>query len=83
MFSTIRSWIYISGFQTISQELSQGKERIEAVLQKMFSNTTADGNVDVEKLTTAYHKYKRKYVKPLSFAPNEENLSKYMDYGWD
>ena len=53
---------------------SESKERILVALQQMFP-TTADEKVDeVQSLTEIYHKYKREYVKHLSFNPEEENL---------
>ena len=75
---------YISGFYTLTQELTDGvkywnndehKERI-AALRLMFPNL-ADQNKDIVKSITAkYHKYKRDYVKHMSFNPDDENLSK-------
>ena len=74
----------ISGFYTLTQELTDGvkywnndehKERI-AALRLMFPNL-ADQNKDIVKSITAkYHKYKRDYVKHMSFNPDDENLSK-------
>ena len=66
----------ISGFQTISRELGQGNAQIEALLQKMFANSTADENVNVKTLTEAYHMYKKNYLKHGSFTPEGENLCK-------
>ena len=61
------------------QELGQGKQRLDAVVQELFSGSSAiDGVYDVMALTKAYHKYKREYVKQLVFTPDEENLSKFM-----
>ena len=68
----------ISGFQTISRELGQGKAQIEAILRKMFANSTADENVNVKTLTEAYHMYKRKYLEHLSFNPKGEKLGKFI-----
>ena len=65
----------------LTQELNHGvkywnsgsKER----LQQMFPTSASDEEVDgVKSLTESYHKYKREYVKHLSFNPEEENLSK-------
>ena len=64
----------------MTQELSHGvrywkmgsKER----LQQMFSTFTKEEEDGVKSLTESYHKYKREYVKHLSFNPEEENLSK-------
>ena len=37
----------------------------------------AEEDVDgVKSFTESYHKYKREYVKHISFNPEEENLSK-------
>ena len=64
----------------LTQELSHGvsywedgsKER----LRHMFP-ASAEEEVDgMKSLTESYHMYKRKYVKHLSFSPEEENLSK-------
>ena len=66
----------ISGFQTISRELGQGKAQIEAILRKMFANSTADENVNVKTLTEAYHMYKKNYLKHASFTPEGGNLCK-------
>ena len=43
----------------------------------MFAKASADEKFDdVATLTKAYHKYKRDYVKHISFDPVAENLSK-------
>ena len=54
----------------------QGIERIDAVIQQLFPNSVDEKADDVLLLTKAYHNFKRKYVKHLSFNPKEENLSK-------
>ena len=66
----------------LTQELSQlkdvkseSKERLYVALQRMLTSAV-DGKIDkVKSLTESYHKYKREYVKHLSFNPNNENLS--------
>ena len=69
------------GFETMSEELEKrlywgGNQRIQAVLQEMFPDSLTDEkNGIVDKLTVAYHNYKQRYVKHLSFAPEEEILS--------
>ena len=56
--------------------MGQGKQHIDAVFQELFPNPSADEKAfDVTALTTAYHNYKRKYVKQVVFTPEEENLS--------
>ena len=42
----------------------------------MFPAPTEKEEDGVKSLTESYHKYKREYVKHLSFNPEEENLSK-------
>ena len=65
----------------MSEELEKrlywgGNQRIQAVLQEMFPDSLTDEkNGIVDKLTIAYHTYKQRYVKHLSFAPEEEILS--------
>ena len=64
----------------LTQELSNGvvhwrggsKER----LQQMFATSSTDEVDGVKSFMESYHKYKREYVKHLSFNPEEENLSK-------
>ena len=69
---------YPSGFQTITDELGKGIKRFE-VLQQLFPNLSADEeSKSVDSLTRIYHKYKREYVKHLSFNPSMEDLSKYI-----
>ena len=65
----------------MSEELEErlywgGNQRIQAVLQEMFPDSLADEkNGIVEKLTVAYHNYKQRYVKHLSFVPEGDILS--------
>ena len=65
----------------MSEELEErlywgGNQRIQAVLQDMFPDSLADDkNGIVEKLTEAYHNYKQRYVKHLSFVPEGDILS--------
>ena len=54
----------------------QGIEGVDAVFQQLFPNWADEKASDVLLLTKAYHNFKRKYVKHLSFNPKEENLSK-------
>ena len=45
-------------------------------LRDLTSSSPANENVEnILVLTKAYHNYKRKYVKHLSFNPEKENLS--------
>ena len=61
------------------QKIGQGVKRIEAVLQRMFPSSSVNEKVgNVKALTEAYHKYKREYVKHLSFIPEGENLGKFI-----
>ena len=54
------------------------KESIDA-LQEMFSiSSTEEKDDEVSSLTKGYHKFKREYVKYLSFSPDNEQLSKCM-----
>ena len=55
---------------------SQSKEHLNVALQEMFPNSADDKVDDVMSLTEKYHRYKREYVKHLSFNPEEDNLSK-------
>ena len=60
----------------------QGKKRIDGVLQELFPTSSANGKVhDEDYLVKAYHKYKRDYVKLLSFTPKTKNLGEHMFYG--
>ena len=45
-------------------------------LQQMFPTSANDKVDEVKSFTESYHKYKREYVKHLSFNPEDENLSK-------
>ena len=46
-------------------------------LRELTPSSPANEKVDnILVLTQAYHNYKRKYVKHLSFNPEKENLSK-------
>ena len=59
--------------------LAQGKKRIDAAFPKLFPKSEANETVfNVTALTEAYHKYKREYVKHVSFTPEGESLSKYL-----
>ena len=53
---------------------------LDVVLQQMFPDSSAKETDDeMETLTSAYHRYKREYVKHVSFNPwGEENLGKYL-----
>ena len=63
----------------LTQELTHDrfrKRESKEGLRQLFP-TLPDEKVDgVKSLTESYHKYKKKYVKHLSFNPEEENLSK-------
>ena len=58
------------------QEWGQGSKLIEAVFQQMFPKSSSDETkCEITMLTKAYHNYKRKYVRHLSFNPEKQNLS--------
>ena len=58
----------------LSNGLSNWKSGSKERLQQMFpAEEEEDG---AKSFTERYHKYKRQYVKHLSFNPKEENLSK-------
>ena len=48
------------------------QEELSVALEQIFPNSPAD----MLTLTKAYQKYKREYVKHLTFHPEAENLSK-------
>ena len=71
----LKSWhinMNISGLQ----EWGQGSKRIEAVFQQMFPNSSSSDDKKDRMLmfSEAYHKYKRNYLRHLSFNPEEQNL---------
>ena len=67
-----------SSLEALSEEWSQDNKNLQATFLQMFPNAWEDDGTsdDVMKMTKAYHNYKKEYVKHLSFAQNEENLSK-------
>ena len=66
----------LSGFEKMMQKYGQDDE-LHQSLQELFTSSSSDEKLeDMMVLTKAYHNYKRKYVKHLSFKPKEENLSK-------
>ena len=73
---------YLSVFRTLDSGVwwrsSESEEIFGAALQKMQIVWADDGEDGVTKLTEKYHKYKRKYVKHLSFVPEEDILSKFF-----
>ena len=54
----------------------ESRDRLYAALQEMFPASAEEKEDKVQSVTESYHKYKREYVKHLSFNPEEENLSK-------
>ena len=74
-----RKTFVASALKSVSglQEWSQGNSRIENVFQQFFPNSYTD---DVSAMTNAYHNYKRKYIKHISFNPDGENLSKVIPF---
>ena len=62
----------------VSKRFGQDITYLNSVLQQMFPNSLSNGKTDdLRAFTKAYHNYKRKYVKHLSFTPDGEFLSKY------
>jgi len=68
--------------ETLSEEWSQDNKNLQATFLQMFPNTWEDDGTfdDVMKLTKAYHNYKKEYVKHLSFAPNEGNMTTLLEH---
>ena len=72
----------------LTQKLSHGvewrgnefKEDFDAFLQQIFPTSIEEKTDEVKTLTEIYHKYKREYVKHLSFNADNENLSKSILY---
>ena len=63
--------------KTVYKYNAESKERLSVALNRMLSNSLGDDEIDeVKSLTESYHKYKREYVKHLSFDPANENLGK-------
>ena len=54
------------------------KERLHATFKQMFPTYEEKKVDEVKSLTESYHKYKREYVKHLSFSPDTDNLSKFI-----
>ena len=54
----------------------ESKERFLTALQQMFAASVDKKVDDLKSLTNKYHKYKRKYVKHLSFHPDKKKYSK-------
>ena len=66
----------------LTEELGNGrrfdsKERLDVAFQHMFPTSAEEREDEIQSLTESYHKYKREYVKHLSFTPDGEFLSKY------
>ena len=57
--------------------LAQGKKRIDAAFPELFPKSEANETVfNVTAFTESYHKYKREYVKHVSFTPEGKSPSK-------
>ena len=54
----------------------ESRDHLFVALQEMFPASTEEKLDEVQSVTESYHKYKREYVKHLSFNPEEDNLSK-------
>ena len=64
-----------SGFQKIMHKYGRDDE-LHQSLQELFASSSSDEKLeDMMALTKAYHNYKMKYVKHISFSPEKENLS--------
>ena len=62
------------------QKFEQDDELLRP-LQELFPSSSADENEKEDTLlllTEAYHNYKRKYLKHLSFNPKGEKLGKFI-----
>ena len=70
--------IILQELEVLSDEYGLGNEHLHDALKKIFPNSSTNEKTnDLDKLTDAYHNYKRDYVKHLFFTPDEgENLSK-------
>ena len=55
------------------KEWGQGSKRIEAVFQEMFPTSSSEDGTLI--FSETYRKYKRNYVRHLSFNPENQNLS--------
>ena len=73
----VRSFYFsISGFQKMMQQFGPDDNLLQSP-RELTPSSPANEKVDnIVVLTHAYHNYKRKYVKHLSFNPEKENLSK-------
>ena len=73
---------YLSVFRTLDSGVwwrsSESAEIFGAALQKMRIVGADDGEDGVTKLTEKYYKYKREYVKHISFKPEKDILSKFF-----
>ena len=69
-------WPNILGFDILTQEIGHSGSGSKERLRQMFSTSTEEEEDGVKSFRESYHKYKREYVKHLSFNPEEENLSK-------
>ena len=80
-----RAYPLSKGFETLTEEVSymaanqeESKQRIMAALQQMFPALVATVNDmdEVARLTESYYKYKREYVKHLSFNLDNQDPGK-------
>ena len=72
----------VPGFQTLTNLLGamawdeqESKDQMISALHQMFPALAESKMDEVTRLSEAYHKYKREYVKHLSFNPVSEDLS--------
>ena len=64
------------------QKFEQDDELLQP-LQELFSSSSGNENDEEDSIllqTEAYHNYKRKYVKHLTFNPKEKNFSKDLPF---
>ena len=64
--------------EVLSEEYGLDNEHLHDALKKIFPNSSTNEKTNnLDKLTDAYHNYKRDYVQHLFFTPDKgENLSK-------
>ena len=69
-------YLSMSVFQKIVNKYGADDQLLQS-LQGLFPSSSTDEEASfVSMLTEAYHNYKRKYVKHLTFSPEVEDLSK-------
>ena len=71
-------YIVLQELEVLSEEYGLDNEHLHDALKKIFPNSSTNEKTNnLDKLTDAYHNYKRDYVQHLFFTPDKgENLSK-------